>query len=79
MEFGVHLPTGYPYCNDTSIPVAMVETAKAAEALNFDAVWVNDNVVHSVDRGLPGIIEPMIALTSILVYQSWYCPSVIRL
>jgi len=66
MKFGVHLPTGYPYCSDSSIPVAMIETAKVAEALKYDAVWANDSVVVSEDRGLNAPIEPLITLASLI-------------
>jgi probable F420-dependent oxidoreductase len=48
----------------------MLETAKAAEALKYDAIWANDNVVATATTGdaraLSGVIEPLVTLASFI-------------
>lgn len=71
MRFGAYLPT---YWNDypgSSMAVAIVEAAMAAEALGYDSIWANDKVLQpaAADREtLEGgqVIEPLITLASLI-------------
>lgn len=48
------------------MPVAIVEAARAAEALGYDAVWSNDEVIlpGTLDDGQ--VIEPLVTLASLI-------------
>ena len=45
MKFGAHLPTYWNDYGASNMQTAVVEAAKTAEALGYDAVWANDFVV----------------------------------
>ena len=50
MRFGVHLPTYWTDYGTSNIRVAIEEAAKAAEALGYAAIWVDDVVVVPSDH-----------------------------
>jgi probable F420-dependent oxidoreductase len=71
MRFGVHLPTYWDDYGSSPIHVAIEEAALAAEALGYDGVWANDEVVHpaAAQRGtVEGgqVIEPLVTLASLI-------------
>ena len=45
MRFGVFLPTYWDDYGSTPIHVAINEAALAAEALGYEGVWANDEVI----------------------------------
>ena len=71
MRFGMHLPTFWDDYGACPIHVAVEETATAAQALGYDAVWANDKIVHpaAAARGtIAGgqVIEPLVTLASLV-------------
>lgn len=69
MRFGAHLPTYWDDYRNSSMPVAIAEAAQAAEALGYDAVWANDQVI-GISPGAEGGgaqgIEPLVTLASLI-------------
>jgi probable F420-dependent oxidoreductase len=69
MQFGAYLPTYWDDYRDSSMPVAIMETAQAAEALGYDAVWANDQVI-GISPGAEGggwqDLEPLVTLASLI-------------
>jgi probable F420-dependent oxidoreductase len=71
MRFGVFLPTYWDDYGSNPIPVAIAEAATAAEALGYEGVWANDNVVRpaAARRGtLEGsqVVESLVTLASLV-------------
>jgi probable F420-dependent oxidoreductase len=71
MRFGAFLPTYWDDYGATPIHVAINEAALAAEALGYDGVWANDEVIHpaaaqrgSVEGGQ--VIEPLVTLAALI-------------
>lgn len=71
MRFGAFLPTYWDDYGAGPLHVAIEEAATAAEALGFDAVWANDEVIHpatarrgTVEGGQ--VIEPLVTLASLV-------------
>ena len=70
MRFGAFLPTYWDDYGSNPIPIAIAEAATAAEALGYEGVWANDNVVRpaAARRGtLEGsqVAESLVTLTSL--------------
>ena len=73
MQFGAHLPTYWNDYGSSNMRVAIEETAKAAEALGYTAIWANDSVMvpagfrfHGRDVDNFQVIEPLITLASLV-------------
>ncbi len=66
MQFGAHLPTYWDDYRDSSMPVAIMETAQAAEALGYDAVWANDEIIMPSALDAEQVIEPLVTLASLI-------------
>ena len=67
MQFGAFLPTYWTDYGTSSVDVAVLEVAKAAEALGYASVWANDHVLApSRHAGVGHIIEPLITLASLI-------------
>jgi alkanesulfonate monooxygenase SsuD/methylene tetrahydromethanopterin reductase-like flavin-dependent oxidoreductase (luciferase family) len=47
MKFGAHLPSYWDDYGASNMQFAVVEAAKAAEALGYDALWANDKTRRS--------------------------------
>lgn len=48
------------------MPVAIAEAAQAAEALGYDAVWANDEIIMPATRTTEQVIEPLVTLASLI-------------
>ena len=67
MQFGAFLPTYWTEYRDRSLPAAVADVARAADALGYDSVWANDHVLASPQHASLGhIIEPLITLASLV-------------
>jgi probable F420-dependent oxidoreductase len=71
MRFGAFLPTYWDDYRSSPIHVAINGAALAAEALGYDAVWANDQMINPAGarRGtLAGaqVIEPLVTLASLV-------------
>jgi len=71
MRFGAYLPTYWDDYGTTSIHVAIEEAATAAEALGYDAVWANDNLIRPAAEGRGAIegaqvVEPLVTLATLV-------------
>jgi probable F420-dependent oxidoreductase len=71
MRFGAFLPTCWDDYGTNPIHVAIEAAATAAEALGYDAVWANDQIVNpaAAARGtLAGgqVIEPLVTLAALV-------------
>jgi probable F420-dependent oxidoreductase len=66
MRFGAYLPTFWDDYGTSSMHVAIEEAAKAAEALGYDAVWANDEIIKPGTLDPGQIIEPLVTLASLV-------------
>jgi len=71
MQFGAHLPTYWDDYGTSNVRIAVEEAAKAADALGYDSVWANDEVISTsaslAKSGATGlIIEPLITLATLV-------------
>ncbi len=67
MQFGAFLPTYWTEYRDRSLPAALADVARAADALGYDSVWANDHVLAPPQHAsLARIIEPLITLASLV-------------
>ena len=73
MQFAAQLPTFWTDFGTSNMRVAIEETAKAAEALGYTAVWANDTVIvpsnfrhqgHELDNYQ--VIEPLVTLSTLV-------------
>lgn len=71
MQFGAHLPSYWDDYGASNVRIAVEEAAKAAEALGYDSVWANDEVI-GVSASMAkigrtgGDIEPLITLATLV-------------
>src|SRR5215217_6714569 len=68
MQFGAFLPTCWDDYGASNVRIAIEEAAKAAEALDYDSVWANDEVIGT-SAGLGAadqVIEPLITLATLV-------------
>ena len=70
MRFGAFLPTYWDDYGVSPMRVAIAEAARAAEALGYEGVWANDEVVTpAAGGGLHAggqVIEPLVTLASLV-------------
>lgn len=71
MRFGAYLPTYWNDYPDSSMTVAIVEAARAAEALGYDSIWANDEIIQPEEADtetMEGgqVIEPLVTLASLI-------------
>lgn len=67
MQIGTFLPTYWMDYGATGVRTAIVETARAAQALGYHSVWANDHVIAPTARPEMGhIIEPLTTLASVV-------------
>src|SRR5829696_7480825 len=65
MRFGAFLPTYWDDYGSTPIHVAINEAALAAEALGYEGVWANDEVIHlAAESGQ--VVEPLVTQASLV-------------
>jgi probable F420-dependent oxidoreductase len=65
MRFGAFLPTYWDDYRSSPIHVAIEEAAKAAEALGYEGVWANDEVIHLAAE-IGQVVEPFVTLASLV-------------
>jgi len=65
MRFGAFLPTYWDDYGAIPLPAAIAEAAKTAEALGYEGVWANDQVISAATADQ--VVEPLVTLAS-LVY-----------
>ena len=66
MRFGAFLPTYWDDYGESPIHVAIQEAATAAEALGYEAVWANDQVIGFSPAASALGIEPLVTLASLV-------------
>src|SRR5690606_1814876 len=67
MQFGAHLPSYWDDYGTSNVRTAIEEAAKVAEALGYDALWANDNVINTMASSFANqVIEPLITLATLV-------------
>ncbi len=68
MQFSVFLPTYWGDYGAIPMHSAIDESALAAEALGYDAVWANDAVIRPATETVGAqVIEPLVTLASLVL------------